>query len=160
MFAFLLSLFFTNSLAAILLWGFRLLVLIPLNLEIFDVVVYAVLIAPVLRTMMRSAFSAKDETFLGIAPRMDDPLLNCLVFGIALIVSGKDYGAFEAILASAGSVLGYWASVALLSAIRERLELSGMQTSFKSGPAILLSAGLMAMAFSGLDSVVRSGLAR
>jgi Na+-translocating ferredoxin:NAD+ oxidoreductase RnfA subunit len=48
----------------------------------------------------------------------------------------------------------------VLDSIRERLELSNLPKAFHGAPALLVSTGLMAMAFLGLDEVLIRNLAR
>ena len=150
-----LAVFLSNGIATILvsclLWCARTLLLDPLGLSRLDVLVFAVLIAPLIKylaSLGATANSSKDNSIFSL---VDDTTLSCLVFGIALLIVRRNFTLLEALVASVFSILGYSAAVALLEAIRKRLELSQLPRHFKGSPAILLSAGLMAMAFSGLD---------
>jgi electron transport complex protein RnfA len=64
------------------------------------------------------------------------------------------------LVASLSATAGYWAAVILLDSIRERLELSNLPAAFRGAPALLVSAGLMAMAFMGVDNALLHNLAR
>jgi Na+-translocating ferredoxin:NAD+ oxidoreductase RnfA subunit len=65
----------------------------------------------------------------------------------------------QALVASAASGLGYWLAAVLLDGIRNRLELSPIPGPFRGAPAMIVSAGLVAMALMGIDSILVRNLA-
>lgn len=156
----LVALFFVNILGSGLSWMLRRFVLLPLGLEALDIVLYAVVITPLIKYLARSLASLGNGFLAKVGSATDEMVTSCLVFGIALIVSRGDYSMPEALIASLGACLGYWMAIVLLDSIRERLELSDLPKAFSGPPAILVSAGLMAMAFLGLDEVLIRTLAR
>jgi Na+-translocating ferredoxin:NAD+ oxidoreductase subunit A len=156
----LLALAFVNILASVLFWVLRRFILVPLSLQALDVVVYAVVIAPALKYLARFVASGGSGFMIRVGAAADEAVMSCLVFGIALIVSRADYGFAEIIVASLSACVGYWAAVVLLDSIRERLELSSLPAAFRGAPALLLSAGLIAMAFMGIDNALLHNLAR
>jgi electron transport complex protein RnfA len=156
----LLALFGVNLLASGLSWLIRHFVLAPFGLEVLDVVLYAVLVVPLIKYLSRAIASLGNSSLSKVGAAADEMVTSCLVFGIALIASRGDYNMVEAIVASLGACLGYWLALVILDSIRERLELSDLPPSFRGAPAMLVSAGLMAMAFLGLDEVLIRTLAR
>lgn len=156
----LLALALVNVLASVLFWLVRTFVLLPLSLQAIDVIVYAVVIAPVLKYFSRFIASSGTVALVKIGAAADEAVTNCLVFGVALIVSRGNYTLPEALVASLCSCLGYWMAVVLLESIRDRLELSRLPEAFKGPPSLLISAGLIAMAFMGLDEVLVRNLVR
>lgn len=146
-----LALGLVNTLAAAALWILRVLVLEPLRLGSLDVLLFAVLVAPALKYLARAVASLESPLLRKIGSAADEAVVGCLVFGIALLSSRSGYLLPEAVLASASSCLGYWAALVILEAVRERLELSDLPASFRGAPSVLASAGLMAMAFMGID---------
>lgn len=149
-----------SFLASGLYWLGRTYVLHPLDLEALGPVVYAVLIAPLLKYLSRFIASSGRQPFVRIGAAADEAVTSCLVFGLALLMAKADYGFVEALAATLAACLGYWLALAILGSIRDRLELSSLPASFRGAPALLLSAGLMAMAFLGLDTALIRNLAR
>lgn len=149
-----------NLFAAGLFWLARRFILLPLRLDSLDVIVYAVIIAPIIKYLARFIASASSPFLVRVGAAADEAVMSCLTFGVALIVTRADYGLGEAVLASLSSCVGYWAAVMVLDSIRERLELSAVPPSFRGAPGLLISAGLMAMAFLGIDSALVHNLAR
>jgi electron transport complex protein RnfA len=142
-----------DSIAAGLLWCIRVLALAPLGLERLDLLVFALLAVPLLKTLARTGFGSGQGFFGRIGYASDELVVSCLVFGIALVASRGGFTLPEALLAGAASGLGFWLASALLDSLRERLELSALPPALRGAPAMLISTGLMAMAFMGIDSI-------
>jgi electron transport complex protein RnfA len=155
-----LALGFVSLLASGLFWIVRRFVLLPLSLESISVIVYAVAIAPALKYLSRLVAGAGRPLLVRIGAAADEAVISCLVFGIALIATKGEYNFIEALVASVSACVGYWLAVMVLDSIRERLELSDLPSAFKGAPALLVSAGLMALAFMGVDSVLVHNIAR
>jgi electron transport complex protein RnfA len=155
-----LALAFINILASGLFWLARTFVLVPFALQSIDVIFYAVVITPLLKYLSRFIASVGSQPLVRIGAAMDEAVTSCLVFGVALIVTRSDYSFLEAIIASAGACLGYWLALVILGSIRDRLEFSNVPAAFRGAPALLISAGLMAMAFLGIDETLIRNLAR
>jgi electron transport complex protein RnfA len=156
----LLALGLVSFLASCLYWLVRTYALHPLAIEALGPVVYAVLIAPLLKYLSRFIASSGRQPLVRIGAAADEAVTSCLVFGLALIVTKADFGLVEALAATLAGCLGYWLALVILDSIRQRLELSDLPPAFRGAPALLLSAGLMAMAFLGLDSALIRNLAR
>jgi len=142
-----------DGLAAGMLWSVRILVLAPLGLERLDLFVYVLVAVPLLAMLSRSSSSSGSRFLSRIGSASVDLVVSSLVFGVALVASRSEYRFAEAILAGAASGLGYWLALTLLDSLRERLELSSLPPAMKGGPSMLVSAGLMSMAFMGIDAV-------
>ena len=74
---------------------------------------------------------------------------NCAVLGVAIDSAQKGYFFSETMIYSIGTALGFLISIVLMSGIRERIEHNDIPESFKGMPIVLITAGLMAIAFSG-----------
>ena len=74
---------------------------------------------------------------------------NCAVLGVAIDSAQKGYSFSETMIYSIGTAVGFLISIVLMSGIRERIEHNDIPESFKGMPIVLITAGLMAIAFSG-----------
>ncbi len=149
-----------NALASAFLWGVHNIFLGPLGLGSLDIVFFSLLAVPLLKFLSRAAAEGESQGLLArVGAEADDLVVGSLVFGIALLVSRGAYSLPEALVASLVSGLGYWLATVLLGALRSRLELSDLPAPFKGSPAMLISAGLMALAFMGLDAAFVKSLA-
>ena len=81
---------------------------------------------------------------------------NCAVLGVALTVA-KDpityVTIFEGLAYAVGTSLGFLIAIVLLASIRERIEYNDIPASFKGKPIVLVTAGLMAIAFYGFSNL-------
>jgi electron transport complex protein RnfA len=148
-----------NALASAFLWAVHSLFLSPLGLGSLDILFFVLLAVPLLRFVARAAYLSGNGILALLGAKTDDLVVGSLVFGVALISSNGGFSLPEALAASAASGLGYWMASALLEAIRERLELSDLPRPFRGAPAMLISAGLMAMALMGVDAAFVKSLA-
>jgi electron transport complex protein RnfA len=149
-----------NFLTSAMLWSIRTLLLTPLGLARFEVVVFALIVAPLVKYLSQLAENIPGRGAAAFFRSVDESTLTCLVFGVALLSTRPGFGLAEALAASVASMLGYIGSIVLLDGVRRRIELSSLPKSLRDGPAMLVSAGLMAMAFSGIDSRLIANLVK
>jgi electron transport complex protein RnfA len=71
------------------------------------------------------------------------------VLGVALINVTEDYGLISSIINGFGTAAGFTLAIIIMAGIRERIEYNDITKSFQGSPIVLITAGLMAMAFFG-----------
>ena len=79
---------------------------------------------------------------------------NCAVLGVALTNVQKEYGIFTGMVNGFATALGFTISIVILAGIREKLEYNDYPESFKGMPMVLVTAGLMAIAFCGFSGLL------
>jgi electron transport complex protein RnfA len=141
-----------NALASTFLWAVRNLALDPLGLGSLDILFFVIAAVPLLRFVSRAASASGKGLLSRVGAASDDLIVGSVVFGVALVTARGAFTLPEAAVASAASGLGYWLAQSLLESLRERLELSDLPEPFKGAPAMLISAGLMSLAFMGVDA--------
>ena len=138
------------SLCTSLLYNY---LLIPFKLEYLNTIVFILVIAAlvqfvemVLKKMMPALYKS-----LGVYL----PLIttNCAVLGVALLSVQNEYGVLESVVNGIGASLGFLLAIVLMAGIREKLENSNIPEAFKGTPIVLITAGLMAIAFCGFGGV-------
>lgn len=80
---------------------------------------------------------------------------NCAVLGVALLNSNASRSLAEAIFYGAGAALGFGIVLALLSALRERLEDQDVPVAFRGAAITLITAGIMSLGFVGFTGFGR-----
>jgi len=143
-----------DSLAAGLLWCITVLLLAPLGIKRLDLLLLVPIVVPPLKALARTAAASSSGPLAAVGAESDELIVSSLVFGVALVCARGRFSLPEAFVAGGSSGLGYWLASSLLEALRERLELSGLPASLKGAPSMLISAGLMSMAFMGVDAVL------
>lgn len=79
---------------------------------------------------------------------------NCAVLGVALTNVQKEYGILAGIVNGFATAVGFTVAIVILAGIRERNEHNDIPKSFQGMPAVLLTAGLMAIAFCGFAGLI------
>ena len=79
---------------------------------------------------------------------------NCAVLGVALTNVQKEYGILQGTVNGFATALGFTISIVILAGLREKMEWNDIPESFKGMPHVLLTAGLMAIAFCGFAGLL------
>ena len=79
---------------------------------------------------------------------------NCAVLGIALTNVQKEYNFLFSITNGFATAVGFTIAIVILAGIREKIEYNDIPESFKGMPIVLLTAGLMAIAFCGFQGLL------
>ena len=79
---------------------------------------------------------------------------NCAVLGVAIDSAQKSYTFAETMIYSVGTAVGFLIAIVLMSGIRERIEHNDIPESFQGMPIVLVTAGLMAIAFFGFKGTI------
>ena len=66
----------------------------------------------------------------------------------------KEYGILTGIVNGFATALGFTIAIVILAGIREKIEYNDIPESFKGMPTVLLTAGLMAIAFCGFSGLL------
>ncbi len=79
---------------------------------------------------------------------------NCAVLGIALTNVQKNYGIGFSIASGLFTAVGFLIAIVILAGIREKIEYNYIPESFQGMPIVLITAGLMAIAFCGFSGLL------
>lgn len=79
---------------------------------------------------------------------------NCAVLGVALTNVQKEYGILTGIVNGFATAVGFTIAIVILAGIREKLEHNDIPKPFQGMPIVLLTAGLMAIAFCGFSGLL------
>lgn len=129
-------------------------VLTPFGLEYLQTIVFILVIAALvqfvemfLKKFMKSLYQA-----LGVYL----PLIttNCAVLGVALTNVQKEYGILAGTVNGFATALGFMIAIVILAGLREKMVYNDIPESFKGMPHVLLTAGLMAIAFCGFSGLL------
>lgn len=129
-------------------------ILIPLNIEYLQTIVFILVIAALVQFV--EMFLKKSMPSLYQALGVYLPLIttNCAVLGVALTNVQKDYGIVAGIVNGFATAVGFTISIILLAGLREKMEYNDVPKAFEGMPKVLLTAGLMAIAFCGFSGLI------
>lgn len=129
-------------------------ILVPLDITYLQTIVFILVIAALVQFV--EMFLKKYVQGLYRALGIYLPLIttNCAVLGIALTNVQKNYGILYSIVSGFATAAGFLISITILAGIREKMEYNDIPESFKGMPIVMITAGLMAIAFCGFSGLL------
>jgi len=146
---------FVMTMASFFTWIFYHYILVPLDLEYLQTIVFILVIASLVQLVemvLLKQFPALYEA-LGIFL----PLIttNCAILGVAVLNIQKEYNFLESLVFAFSAGLGFTLALILMAGIRERLELADIPEPLKGTAIALITAGLLSLAFMGFGGLVK-----
>ncbi len=126
-----------------------------LHLEFLQTIVFILVIAALVQFV--EMFLKKSMPALYEALGVYLPLIttNCAVLGVALTNVQKGYNILESVINGVGISVGFTIAIVMLAGVRERIENNDVPYSFKGSPIVLITSGLMAIAFFGFSGLIK-----
>lgn len=130
-------------------------VLVPLDLSYLNTIVFILVIAALVQFVEMFLKKAVPSLYQALGVYLPLITTNCAVLGIALtnVQDGLNVG--ESIVNGMFSAAGFALAIIIMAGIREKIEHNDVPESFKGAPIVLISAGLMAIAFMGLNGLIK-----
>ena len=129
-------------------------VLVPFDIAYLQTIVFILVIAALVQfvEMFLKKFIPGLYQSLGVYL----PLIttNCAVLGVALTNVQKNYGILTGVVNGFATAVGFTMSIVMLAGIREKLTYNDIPESFQGMPIVLVTAGLMAIAFCGFSGLL------
>lgn len=129
-------------------------ILVPLDIAYLQTIVFILVIAALVQFV--EMFLKKYMQGLYQALGVYLPLIttNCAVLGSALTNVQKNYGIGYSIVSGFATAVGFTIAIVILAGIREKMEYNDIPESFQGMPIVLITAGLMAIAFCGFSGLL------
>ena len=145
---------FVIMIASAVTYGVYYAILTPLNLEYLQTIVFILVIAALVQFV--EMFLKKSMPSLYKALGVYLPLIttNCAVLGVALTNVQKSYSILEGVVNGFAIAVGFTVSIVIMAGIREKTENNDVSPSFQGTPIVLVTAGLMAIAFFGFSGLI------
>ena len=128
-------------------------ILVAMGLGYMQTVAFILVIAGLVQFV--EMFLKKNIPTLYTALGVYLPLIttNCAVLGVAITNVQKKYGILTGTVNGFATALGFTIAIIILAGIREKMAYNDVPESFKGMPIILITAGLMAIAFCGFSGL-------
>ena len=140
-----------SSLVASLIYKF---ILVPTGFEYLQTIVFILVIAALVQFV--EMFLRKKVPSLYKSLGVFLPLIttNCAVLGVALKNVTNEYDILESVVNGFGTAVGFAIAIIIMAGIREKIEYNDIPKPFRGSALVLITAGLMAMAFFGFSGVI------
>jgi len=129
-------------------------ILKPTGFEYLQTIVFILIIAALVQFV--EMFLKKKVPPLYQALGVYLPLIttNCAVLGVALTNVQKSYNILEAVINGFATAVGFTIAIVIMAGLREKMETNDISPAFQGTPIVLVTAGLMAMAFFGFAGLI------
>ena len=79
---------------------------------------------------------------------------NCAVLGVALKNVQNNYSILSGLVNGFATAVGFTIAIVIMAGIREKIEYNNIPVAFRGSAIVLVTAGLMAIAFFGFSGVI------
>lgn len=128
--------------------------LVGLHIEYLKTIVFILVIAALVQFVEMFLKKTSPSLYKSLGVYLPLITTNCAVLGVALTNVQKDYGILPSVVNGFATAVGFTISIVILAGVRERIEYNDIPESFKGTPIVLVTAGLMAIAFMGFSGII------
>ena len=130
-------------------------ILMPLDITYLRTIVFILVIAALVQFVEMVLKKFMPGLYVALGVYLPLITTNCAVLGVALTNVQKEYGILAGIVNGFATAVGFTIAFVILAGIREKMEHNDVPQSFRGMPIVLVTAGLMAIAFCGFAGLLR-----
>ena len=153
---------FVMLVATAVTWPIQTFVLDKLGLGYLQTIVFILVIATLVQFVEMFLKKAMPSLYNALGVYLPLITTNCAVLGVALTNVQNGYydnmstgmGLLTGVINGFATAVGFLVSIVLMAGIREKIEYNDITESFKGTPIVLVTAGLMAIAFFGFSGLI------
>ncbi|MDO5041231.1 MAG: electron transport complex subunit RsxA [Peptoniphilus sp.] len=145
---------FVVVLSSAITWAIQRFILDTLGLQYLQTIVFILVIASLVQFVEIVIKKTSPSLYTAMGVYLPLITTNCVVLGVTVLNVQNGYDLIETIFSGLGASVGFALALILMSSLRERLDFADVPEDLKGVPIALISAGLMALAFSGFQGLV------
>ena len=149
-----LAVIFVLTLAGTITWFVHYYILVPFGLEYLRTIAFILVIATLVQFVEMVIQKTAPPLYEALGIFLPLITTNCAVFGVAIININEGYDLITSIFFSFASACGFALALVLMAGMRERFALVNIPKPFEGTAIGLVTAGLIALAFSGFVGLV------
>ncbi len=144
---------FVMVLATIVTWLVQTYVLTPSGLGYLQTIAFILVIASLVQMVEIVLKKVSPALYQALGIFLPLITTNCAVLGVAILVIQKDYNLAASIVYAFSTALGFGLALTVFAGMREQLELTNVPRGMRGMAIVLISAGLLSLAFMGFSGV-------
>ena len=129
-------------------------VLIRFQVQYLDTIVFILVIAALVQFVEMFLRKAMPSLYKALGVYLPLITTNCAVLGVAINNEQAEYGILTGPVNGFATAVGFTIAIVILAGLREKMEHNDIPESFRGMPTVLLTAGLMAIAFCGFAGLL------
>jgi electron transport complex protein RnfA len=149
-----LAVIFVLTLAGMITWLVHYYVLVPLGLAYLRTIAFILVIATLVQFVEMVIQKIAPPLYEALGIYLPLITTNCAVLGVAIINIEEGYDLLTSIFFSFASACGFALALVLMAGMRERFALVDIPKPLEGTAIGLITAGLIALAFSGFAGLV------
>lgn len=129
-------------------------ILTPLGFEYLQTIVFILVIAALVQFVEMFLKKVMPPLYQALGVYLPLITTNCAVLGVALTNVQKSYTILEGVVNGFATAVGFTIAIVIMAGIREKTEDNDVSPALKGTPIVLITAGLMAIAFFGFSGLI------
>ena len=129
-------------------------ILTPTDTRYLQTIVFILVIAALVQFVEMFLRKAMPSLYKALGVYLPLITTNCAVLGVAINNEQAEYGILTGTVNGFATAVGFTIAIVILAGLREKMEHNDIPESFRGMPTVLLTAGLMAIAFCGFAGLL------
>lgn len=129
-------------------------ILEPTGFEYLQTIVFILIIAALVQFVEMFLKKMMPPLYQALGVYLPLITTNCAVLGVALTNVQKSYSILEGVINGFATAVGFTIAIVIMAGIREKIENNDVSPTLKGTPIVLITAGLMAIAFFGFSGLI------
>ena len=144
---------FVLTLSTIVTYLIQIYVLNPNGLGYLQTLVFILVIATLVQMVEIILKKVSPPLYQALGIFLPLITTNCAVLGVAILVIQKEFSLLQSIVYAVSTAIGFAVALIIFAGIREQLELVNIPKGMRGISIVLITAGLISLAFMGFSGV-------
>jgi electron transport complex protein RnfA len=144
---------FVMTLATIVTYLLQIYLLTPNGLQYLQTLAFILVIAALVQMVEIVLKKVSPALYQALGIFLPLITTNCAVLGVAILVIQKDFSLMESVVYAFSTALGFALALIVFAGLREHLELVEVPKGMRGMAIVLVTAGLLSLAFMGFSGV-------
>ena len=144
---------FVLTLATIVTFLLKQFVLVPLHIEYLQTISFILVIASLVQMVEIILKKISPPLYQALGIFLPLITTNCAVLGVAILVIQKQFSLIESVVYAFSTAIGFALALIVFAGLREQLALTNVPKGMRGMSIVLITAGLLSLAFMGFSGV-------
>lgn len=144
---------FVLTLATIVTFLLQQFVLVPLHIEYLQTISFILVIASLVQMVEIILKKISPPLYQALGIFLPLITTNCAVLGVAILVLQKQFSLIESVVYAFSTAIGFALALIVFAGLREQLALTNVPKGMRGMSIVLITAGLLSLAFMGFSGV-------
>ena len=144
---------FVMVLATLVTWLVQSYLLVPFHLEYLQTIAFILVIASLVQMIEIVLKKVSPTLYQALGIFLPLITTNCAVLGVAILVIQKEMSLAHSVMYALSTAIGFGLALTMFAGIREQLALNDVPKGMQGMAIVLVTAGLLSLAFMGFSGI-------